>query len=131
MICKDCFHYELCNDFVFGGGIELSNADKCRHFKDKSLFLKLPCKMGDEIYEAIFFKKGVFSHWVGSKVVGFHIGDFPTLRGQKRKQYVVVWHSFPNCICHVPLDNFGKTVFFKHELEEAEKALKARQCNEQ
>ena len=26
MICKDCFHYELCNDFVFGGGIELSNA---------------------------------------------------------------------------------------------------------
>lgn len=83
-----------------------------------------PCKIGDTVYEAVFFKKSVFSHWVASKVVGFHLGDFPTLRGQKRKQYIVVWHSFPNCICHIPLDNFGKSVFFKHQLEDAEKRLK-------
>ncbi len=124
MTCKDCFHYEACNDFAFGGGIEFSNADKCKHFKDKSLFIEMPCKVGDTIYEAIFLKRGVFSHWLASKVVGFHLGDFPTLRGQKRKQCIVVWHSFPNCISHIPLDSFGNTVFLKHELEKAEQTLK-------
>ena len=83
-----------------------------------------PCKIGDTVYEAIFYNKGKFSHWNGSEVVGFHLGDYPKLRGTKRKQYIVVWHRFPNCICHIPLDSFGKTVFLEHQIEEAEKVLR-------
>ncbi len=50
MTCKDCFHYEACNDFAFGGGIEFSNADKCKHFKDKSLFIEMPCRVGNTVW---------------------------------------------------------------------------------
>ncbi len=80
-----------------------------------------PCKVGDTVYEAIFYNKGVFSHWNESRVVGFHLGDFPKLRGIKRNQYIVVWHRVPNCITHINLDKFGKTVFLKHQIKEAEK----------
>lgn len=83
-----------------------------------------PCKVGDTIYEAIFYSKGKFSHWNECQVVGFHLGGFPKLRGIKRNQYIVVWHRVPNCITHINLDNFGKTVFFKHQIEEAEKVLR-------
>lgn len=85
-----------------------------------------PCKIGDTIYEAVFYNKGEFSHWNDSIVVGFHLGDFPRLRGTKRNQYIIVWHRVPNCITHVNLDKFGKTVFLKHQIEEAEKLLREK-----
>lgn len=40
MTCKKCIHYDVCGESIF----------TCGQFKDKSKFIELPCKVGDEIY---------------------------------------------------------------------------------
>lgn len=55
MKCKDCYHNEICplwddyNDMPYCDGYSIFcyNYD---HFKDKSLIVELPCKVGDDIY---------------------------------------------------------------------------------
>lgn len=42
--CKDCIHYEACHR----KDREIP-ANTCRTFKDKSLILNLPCKVGDKV----------------------------------------------------------------------------------
>lgn len=85
-----------------------------------------PCKIGDTIYHAIFHKSGTGA-CVEYQVVGFHLGEFPKLRGQKRKQYFIVWHEVTNSISHLDFEQIGKTVFLTRE--EAEQALKEREKN--
>lgn len=80
-----------------------------------------PCKYGDTIYEAIFHKDGT-GFCVERKVVGFHMGEFPKLRGQERQQYFIVFHEATNSISHMNFKEIGKTIFFTRE--EAEQALK-------
>lgn len=55
MKCKDCYHNEICplwddyNDIPYCDGY----SDFCNnydHFKDKSLIVELPCKVGDKAY---------------------------------------------------------------------------------
>lgn len=46
--CKDCIHYEVCAIEVV---INTAINGNCKFFKDKSKIIKLPCKVGDEIYE--------------------------------------------------------------------------------
>lgn len=51
--CKDCVHYCLCepNSMAYGSKIYKSKAEeKCKHFKDKSRFVELPCEIGREVY---------------------------------------------------------------------------------
>lgn len=68
--CKDCIHYEVCKDYIETLA-KAKNADleaiskwldemtsksaqtdcECEHFKDRSLFVKLPCKVGDPYFE--------------------------------------------------------------------------------
>lgn len=46
MTCEDCYHYDVC-------GFEWCNDNAltfCKDFKDKSLIVELPCKVGKEIY---------------------------------------------------------------------------------
>lgn len=43
MTCKDCIHYEVCENSPL-------MEDGCPYFKDKSLIVELPCKVGKEIY---------------------------------------------------------------------------------
>lgn len=44
MICNDCIHHDVCD----------MTRSECEYygdfFKDKSLFVELPCKVGDEVY---------------------------------------------------------------------------------
>lgn len=55
MKCKDCYHNEICpvwddyNDIPYNDGYSnfCNNYD---HFKDKSLIVELPCKVGDKVY---------------------------------------------------------------------------------
>ena len=42
MTCKDCIHYEMCENSPV-------MEDGCPYFKDKSLIVELPCKVGDEV----------------------------------------------------------------------------------
>lgn len=46
-MCKDCIHYEVCNDIdITVKGVEVS----CKYWKDKTKFVELPCKVGDTVY---------------------------------------------------------------------------------
>ena len=60
--CKDCLHVDVCcsylstvynkcklatPDFELLKNIE---CDECQHFKDRSRFVELPCKVGDTVY---------------------------------------------------------------------------------
>lgn len=77
-----------------------------------------PCKVGDIVYEVVAH----FSYIILCEVVGFHIGNFPTLNGHKRKPYLVCYDKTSRLLRHIPLDKLGKTAFFK--IEEAEAKLK-------
>ena len=42
--CENCIHYDVC----------LFTKDKvCDHFKDKSLFVELPCEWGKDVYTVV------------------------------------------------------------------------------
>ena len=77
-----------------------------------------PCKVGDTVYTVVFKSNFINS----AKVVGFHLGDLPTLRGHARKEYLVCYTNY--CLRHIDIKQIGKTVFLTRE--EAEKALAER-----
>lgn len=125
MTCKECLYYEVCEHFNNGDAAELAeNAveTKCPIFKDGSRYIETPCKVGDTVYTVVFRSEYIHS----AKVVGFHLGKFPTLNGQKRKEYLVCYSS---CyLRHIDIAQIGKTAFFTRE--EAEKALAERRKND-
>lgn len=117
MTCKDCLHFNVC------GASEKINIGffPCNLFQNKSLFMELPCRVGDTVYNCIFYKDGT-GHYIRLKVVGFHLGDFPRMRGKDREEYLIIYHEVTNSITHINVAQIGKTVFFTEE--EAKKALK-------
>ena len=98
--CENCIHRDVC-------GIDVIFEKKgCEDFKDESLFIELPCKVGDTVYIA--------DHW-GKKVQEFHVNWFTITDNG-----VYCWEyrdSQP-----ITPDIWGKTVFLTPE--EAEQALK-------
>ena len=51
MTCKSCIHYSICKDE--NGNTDyygITYEELCSDFKDKSKFIELPCKVGEEIY---------------------------------------------------------------------------------
>ena len=102
-------------------------AEKCEDFSDRSLWVKLPCKVGDSLFmlnrdktkvqEMIFEKPDIRCHC------------------KKDDEFVCcmpVCTSYQNGICAYRFNNdfreIGKTVFLARE--EAEQALKKRESNE-
>ena len=83
-----------------------------------------PCKVGTTIYEAILLKGKKISHFRECKVVGYHTGEFPDLRGHKRDNYLIVYYDCGH-FGHIPYDKIGKTVFLSRE--DAERALEEMQ----
>lgn len=66
--CENCIHYEICDHYHIAtdtGEYAYQNIDLeeredveeiCDHFKDKSLFVELPCKVGDDVWYNTFKK---------------------------------------------------------------------------
>lgn len=60
MACKDCYHYEKCNFEALQTAhltgrdyreiVCIDNQISCKFFKDKSLIVELPCKVGEELF---------------------------------------------------------------------------------
>lgn len=67
MTCRDCYHHDVCHrrinsiDFlpIIKGKVSISSImyktcndveKHCLHFKDKSRFVELPCKVGDNFF---------------------------------------------------------------------------------
>ena len=104
----------------------------CEHYKDKSLIIELPCRVGDTVYcvgtECLADRNGVkCEKWkaenpssdcdeclLDRKYVVFQIQVSPHLIGN------IVFNQNENFV-------FGKTVFLTRE--EAERALKEREKN--
>ena len=49
--CKDCIHDKVCEVWAEEMGILFPRDVLCYEFKDKSLVLDLPCKVGSKIYQ--------------------------------------------------------------------------------
>lgn len=50
--CKECLHLDVCKSRdVFG------DMSACEHFKDRSRFVELPCKVGDTVFVVNGFKE--------------------------------------------------------------------------
>lgn len=81
MTCKDCYHCDICHlrialnmDYDEVQDKPVTNAEKCEYFKDKSLIVELPCKVGDEAYLISVKRYSPASYrLVKAKVIGFNI----------------------------------------------------------
>lgn len=121
--CKDCLIADICykyKDMRDGKKTysEYFGEDTyCEHFKERSRFVELPCKVGDTIYEIKERKRnGEWHKVIVERVVnGIEIGrgGFMTFRSGAT---VIMF-----------LSDLGKTVFLTRE--ESEKALKERENN--
>lgn len=49
MDCKDCYHYDVCS----------KKDEMCKNFKDKSLIVELPCKLGQIVYDVVLCNDGI------------------------------------------------------------------------
>lgn len=105
MNCKDCLYEEAC---VFSSVTE--SAEHCRHFKDKSRFVELPCKVGDIVYFHEFLQTDDCDghYFVDQAKVSRISIDYNGL-------ILSVWNRI------FVLSDIGKTVFLTRE--EAEKKL--------
>lgn len=48
--CENCYHYEMCQSLEDSNKIKKINATSCSFYRDKSLIVELPCKIGDTVY---------------------------------------------------------------------------------
>lgn len=120
--CENCIHYDLCvelmahtkhqeKDFVKEC---LSKVNGCTdHFKDKSLCVELPCKVGDTVYISDFAE---VMEAFASNIKMFY--NYLT----KEIENVVDLRIIGNFSIHKNFKDFGKTVFLTEE--EAERKLK-------
>lgn len=114
MNCKDCLFYDFCNDYneypeyLRYCEQTMRREFKCSHFKDKSRFVELPCKVGDIVY--CFAPCFDTDHHPKLKVVEKEIIELKTIA-------TVFGLNFD-------IDSIGKTIFLTRE--EAEKALSDR-----
>lgn len=124
--CKDCVHVEVCKEYITGlaaaRGVQLDEKklesllnDDCEHFKPRSRFVELPCKMGDFVYEISLgrqngkLKSKIVARMVRS--IEISTGGFIGLR----------------CGTTIFLSASSKNVFYSREA--AEQALKERENN--
>lgn len=100
MSCKDCLHYKTCGYGQIG--------KLCADFSDKSKWVRLPCKLGDDVY--CFEPSFNQMRKPELKVLKTKIIDMKTI--------MTVYGLNFN------IDDVGKTVFLTRE--EAEKELEKR-----
>ena len=131
--CKDCIHYDVCAEHLSVIGCEdLHGFDDeqidCKHFKDKSLVLDLPCKMGDTVYRIVYVYNGE-PKIIEGEIFEFAItNESASVKRIKHRFYFMAkgedyirrnysyWGDF---------EDFGTFVFLTRE--EAEQALKERE----
>lgn len=132
MTCKDCIFYEVCFDFrrniceVDKNRFEeyrVNSDGLCSNFKDKSRFVKLPCKVGQTVYVP----------WCWECQQGVAIVRVEEIKFYDSQMHYMLLlemesddESFNQSFGGWKLDeSIGKTIFLTRE--EAEKALAERE----
>lgn len=137
MTCKDCLHYDVCNDFIpsdldrdvfdycrEGRTDEIPDIEeRCNGFKDKSRYIELPFKVGDTVY--------VPWRWGGQRSVAIvNVEEIKFYDSQMHYMFLIDMESDDECFNQSfggwKIDrSIGKTVFLTRE--EAEKILAERE----
>ena len=113
--CENCYHAEICKNYPNTGlppkmRQELVNKG-CEHYKDKSLIIELPCRVGDTVYILIDESEKFGGSYINEeKVVELYTAGR-------------IWTDS----CYYDSDDIGSILFFTRE--EAERALKEREKN--
>lgn len=141
--CKDCIHRELCADYV-SSLAKVQNADvkyisqwldeiegkknqtdnACEHFADRSLFVELPCKVGDSVYLDNL-------HIKYADVIGIYIDAFGGVFDLRIYTNIQLANGFGYeyfISKDYTFEDIGKRIFLTKE--EAEQALKEHESNE-
>ena len=107
--CENCIHGGACHLWCKGYAVS------CDNFKDKSLFVELPCKVGDIVHRVSFVNKNIET----LKVEGFN----RNLASWKVHctHLIHTWLGNKREHIYISFSQFGKTVFLTKE--EAEKKL--------
>lgn len=112
--CNDCIYVDMC-DYTSG-----TSEPACGHFKDSSMFVKLPCKVNDEFY-VLCEKSTIFKYTVSHiKVFLYPVSSCDidiTLLCREQKHSLTISND-------VLISALGKTIFFTKE--EAEQHLDKR-----
>ena len=123
MTCENCFNYEICKrlEKLLHRNIAcLAEADiDCEDFEDRSAWVKLPCKVGDILYEPTD-RNTIVEYSV--KAINVELRA-TFIEWEIEKGFVL---QYLDGICS---DEIGKTVFLTRE--EAERALKERESNDE
>lgn len=123
MTCKNCFNYETCKRYekLFHKHItSLKKANEdCEDFEDRSLWIKLPCKVGDTLYEPT--DRGTISEY---EVLAVRVELFSTFVEWKIKEGIV-WRY----VHEINSNEIGRTVFLTRE--EAERALSSMKAKKE
>ena len=78
MICKDCYHYDVCKFYNKNLPEEYDPIEwQCDNFKNKSLIIELPCKIGDKVH-CITIKRYVSLTYkiVEAEVLDYNINEY-------------------------------------------------------
>jgi len=131
--CKDCVHVEVCcsylstaynkyklatPDFELLKNIE---CDDCEHFKDRSRFVELPCRVGDKVYLDNL-------HIKYADVIGIYIDAFGGVFDLRIYTNIQLANGFGYeyfISKDYTFEDIGKRIFLTKE--EAEQALKLKE----
>lgn len=67
--CENCYHFHMC-DLQY----RLEEHQDCKHYKDKSLIIELPCKIGDIVYK-VNPLENAYSQILVLKVLAIELSD--------------------------------------------------------
>lgn len=114
MKCENCIHYDACKEISDVHGLAFGYSPFCDRFKDKSLFVELPCKVGDKVWCIVGYCDESF------EIVERVVTSFTVFEND-----IELYAGKPNNLSWVStydVTKFGKTVFLTQK--EAEDKLK-------
>ena len=109
MTCKQCIHHVSCNRYE--STFHNRNDEPCIAFSDRSLWVKLPCKVGTTVYYVYTQDEDKKILDVG-KIISFSIEDDFCWVYVRYESGLYYWQA---------LSDFGRVLFFTRE--EAERAI--------
>ena len=115
MTCKDCIHYEACEDWAIEYGDNYFTFNNCQIFKPKSRYIELPCAVGDTVF---WVTKSCDEN--GREESAIHEGTIIRFSLQNDGLWFYCCYKYGLTLWR-KIEYFGKTVFLTKE--EAEKAL--------
>lgn len=113
--CKDCLHFNVCNDMYFNLAVESER--NCGYFADHSLFVELPCNVGDTVYR--IDKGGYYPKYEPfiQELTVTEISWKHEKYGTKDLGFAIIANGI-----RYKFQSIGKTVFLTREEAEAELA---------